>query len=94
MKMLGRILNSHGTQGIQNRRDRHVLIALSKSRCPVYLLQPRDVYLYSRQFATQQDLKPIRFGLHCLRWAPGSSVGIWDGENDARIKLLAQNKEE
>lgn len=33
--MFGRIVNSHGSQSTQNGTDRHVLIASSKSRCPV-----------------------------------------------------------
>ena len=47
VEIFGRILNSHGPQSFQNGRDRHILIALSKSGCPVHLLQPRDVYTCS-----------------------------------------------
>lgn len=34
-RMFGRLVNSHGSQSTQNGRDKHVLIASSKSRCPV-----------------------------------------------------------
>lgn len=58
MDIFSRILNSHGPPSIQNGRDRHMLIALLKSECPVCLLQPRDAYACSRQFTTQ-----IQYGL-------------------------------
>lgn len=52
VEMFGKILNSHGPQSIRNGRT-DVLIASSRSGCPVRLLRPRDVYPCSRRFAPQ-----------------------------------------
>lgn len=58
VKVFGRILILDGSQSIQDGRDRHVLIALLNSRCPVYLLQPRDMVASRRgKFQWQWKIK-------------------------------------